>query len=329
MQRFEANGTVGITAVDFHIPAGRLAMDAIRSATQLTPQQETMFDGVTSGLREVSVADCNDSADFAIKGGIKTLDSAGLEPEDIDLLVVCQSRAAPHLMSSEATRAHQGIGLKEQPCLMIGGLGCVNICMALNVARDHLHARRDAQHVLIIAGSAPYGSDRYREAVTVCGDAGMGVIVSRQVSRQIIDIRFKTDGRFWDLWTVDFRHTNEGEFREKLSSNRRQFEMAIATGVAFRALIAEICEANCIDKISGYISQNLSLTSHEMQERTLGLALARSCNSNCSQFGHLGDIDILLNLETSIRQGEFKSGNHVVLMNASPTACWSVVLIRV
>jgi 3-oxoacyl-[acyl-carrier-protein] synthase-3 len=53
-----------------------------------------------------------------------------------------------------------------------------------------------------------------------------------------------------------------------------------------------------------------------------------ACADNLWEYGHLGPNDALFNLETAMAPGELPEGGLAVVLNMSPVAAWSAMLVE-
>jgi 3-oxoacyl-[acyl-carrier-protein] synthase III len=75
--------------------------------------------------------------------------------------------------------------------------------------------------------------------------------------------------------------------------------------------------------------QNLSEGAFTFYEETLGIEFAPACRRNLRRFGHLGPIDVILNLHTELQSGSIENGDRILILNNAPVAAWSVMLFEV
>lgn len=318
---------IGIQSLEFYIPDNFVPTDQLSEVINLSEKEKQFFSLLQ--VKTISIAEGYSSVDLAVAASKQALEEANLEAGEIDMIIYLQSRTPEFLMSSEATRFQQELGATKAFSFTVTDLGCANINSALLIAKNFLNSNNSIKNILISYGSKPFGPYRYREAVTVIGDAGMGLIVSNTEKHQILDIKIKTDGTFWDLYKIDHKNKLVQDYKEMCTSPQYKFQLSITSRNVFNELKKQIFEENKIDTVQGYIMQNLSINAFVFNENALDIKLAQSCYDNCKKFGHLGDIDILLNYKTSLLNHEFGQGDLVLLMNNSPTACWSSMLVRV
>lgn len=50
------------------------------------------------------------------------------------------------------------------------------------------------------------------------------------------------------------------------------------------------------------------------------------CATHLARYGHLGAMDVVLNLDRLVASGELRPGDRVLVLNNSPVAAWAVSL---
>lgn len=160
----------------------------------------------------------------------------------------------------------------------------------------------------------------------------MALTVSRDSTFRIVDMCIETNGAYWDLFKVDYRQSDAKGWEEVCRDRPTYtFSLAIESRNRFRRLNIDLLRRNGLDlsDIDHFVMQNISIGAFEFYEQCLEIHFARSCRTNLRRFGHLGSMDIIINLHTGLLSGEFSSGDRVLVMNNSPVAAWSSMLILV
>lgn len=280
------------------------------------------------GIDRVRADPRYDAVELAAGAGGKLLSETGATP---GALLVIGSRAPERLMSSEATRLQALLGLTDALTFSVGGLGCVSLTPALLTARGLLAADPELDQVLVVHGSKPPMPRRYRHPVTVSGDGGQAVLLSRTGPVRVLDIAQATNGDYWDLYTVDFRDRAPADWSEECADPRRySFQLAMEGRTRLRDLYRELLDRNGMTPadVTCHVSQNLSAGAFRFTEEALGVRLSPVCANNLASYGHLGPNDVLLNLYSAIAEGELPAGSRAVVFNASPVAAWSLLLVE-
>ncbi|MFE0135031.1 3-oxoacyl-[acyl-carrier-protein] synthase III C-terminal domain-containing protein [Streptomyces sp. NPDC059037] len=317
---------------------------AVRSAAWYLPERTAEVSALTArdeaaqrtlqglGIETVRVDDELGAVGLAERAARRALDEAGLTARDLSGLILVESRAPETLLSSEPTRLQHLLGAETATVFSVGGLGCVSITPALLAARGLLAADRSADHVLVAHGSRPAAATRYRHPVTVNGDGGLALVVSRGGPVRILDVVQRTQGQYWDLFHVKYRDRPTAQWREECTDLRGySFQLAMETRNRLTELLGELLERNRLDRgdVRGYFSHNLSAGSHTFTEEALGIEIHSVCRENLRRYGHLGPNDVFLNLYTALERKEFATGDRVVLINVSPVAAWSLLLVEI
>ena len=311
---------IGLQALAPVVGGRPVAVGELPERGSLPEGERQVFDGL--GIRTVH-EDRAGPAQLAAAGARAALEQAGLEPGDVDALVVIEPRAPDRLMSSEATCVQAGVGAARAVTFSVGGLGCVSISAALMTADGLLRANPAWQNVLIAHGSKPPGPRRYRHPVTINGDGGLGALVTRDADTLVLAHELRTDGAYWDLFGVDYRSVPEADWVEACRDAREySFKLAIDSRNRFREMVEGLGE------VEHHVMQNLSLAAFGFYEELLGVRFARACRANLAAHGHLGSIDVLLNLHTGLQTGEIAPGDRVLVLNNSPVAAWSTMVVQ-
>ena len=270
--------------------------------------------------------------DLAKQATGKLLNKAAIEGADIDFIIYIQNRLPEHLMSSNAARLQFEIGAVKANALSISDLGCTDMSMAIKLARDFLVSNTQAENVLICYGNKPYAPSRFRFPVTINGDGGIALLIARTNNNRIVDVQIKTKGNYWDLFKVDYQNKCFADYREECTSYRKYgFELAIESKLRLGELNEYVFKLNGIGKndIQHYLLQNLSNRSYEFYESSFDIKFSKICQHNLNRYGHLGPADVMLNYLTGLETGSFQKNEKVLIMNNSPVASWSNILIEV
>jgi 3-oxoacyl-[acyl-carrier-protein] synthase III len=321
---------IGIKDIATFFPEKIVPATAIPGFHELKEQEQEYFKGV--GIETVPVSDELNGYPLAKAAAQQLLADNNLEGNKIDLLVMIQSRLPEFFMSSAAAHLQSELKATNALVLSIADLGCTDMSMALKLAKDFLIANPKAEHVLICYGNTPYSASRYRFPVTIYGDGGVAVLIGRTDHNRIIDVDIRTDGKYWDLFKVEYRDKKFTDFREECTNMRRYgFELAIESKIRFAGINNDIITRNGLNRedINHYILQNISMRAYEFYETAFGVSLSPVCRFNLKKYGHLGPADIMLNYKTGLDKGIFSRGEKVLIMNNSPVASWSAVIIEV
>lgn len=321
---------IGIQHIATYFPDQKISTTDIPGRSSLTQEEVEYFDSL--GVKSVRMDDDEDGYSLAKKACDQLMNKGKYEGKEIDLIIFIQCRLPEYFMSSSAAKLQDELGAENAMVYSISDLGCTDMSMALKQAKDFLIANEQAENVLICYGNKPYSPSRYRYPVTVYGDGGIAVMVGRTERNQIRDISIVTDGKFWDLFKVEYKNKFFADYREQCTDTRKYgFELAILSKMKFVEMNQRLLANNNLEKedINHFILQNLSTRAYDFYQTAFDVRLSPVCNFNLSQFGHLGPADILLNYQSGLEKGLFNQGDQVLIMNNSPVASWSTILMEV
>ncbi|NUT47349.1 MAG: 3-oxoacyl-ACP synthase [Saccharothrix sp.] len=279
------------------------------------------------GIESVAVAESSSATDLAAVAARRALAAASVPVDQVDVVITVEARAPEALISSDATRLQAALGARRAVAFSVGGLGCASLTPALLTAAGLL---RDpgVRTVLVAHGSKPATPRRYRHPVTVNGDSGGALVLTRTGDVRIRDVLLETNGDYADLFRVLYRDRPFAEWQEECTDPMAySFRLAVETRNRLRDLTARLLDRNGLTPadVTCYVAQNLSAPSHRNYAEVLGAPLAASCGANLTRYAHLGPNDTFHNLHTAA----VPAGSRVVLLDTSPTAAWSAVLVEV
>lgn len=321
---------VAVRSAAWHLPERVVPVPELPELAALPESERRTC--LALGVESVRADDGMSSADLSERAAKKALEEAGVAARELGALVVVEPRAPETLLSSEATRLQHRLGADRAVTFTVGGLGCVSITPALLAARGLMCADPELGDVLVVHGSKPAAAGRYRHPVTVNGDGGQALLLSREGPVRLLDIVQETNGAHWDLFHVKYRDRTADQWREECRDpSTYSFRLAMETRGRISALLNGLLERNGLKPgdVRGYLSQNLSMAGFTFTEESLGIEIMPACRENLRDLGHLGPNDVFLNLRTAIDRGELAAGDRAVLINVSPVAAWSVLLAEI
>jgi 3-oxoacyl-[acyl-carrier-protein] synthase-3 len=318
---------IGIGAVHCLLPRQRVPVAELPELATLG-HEEVEFVG-SSGIRTVGVFPDAPASEWAVRAcRALPLDSS----DQPDVMVLVAPRSPDVLLGSDAGRVQADGKLTPQLWFTVDGLGCAGSSAAWGLARDLLVADRDRRSVLIVHTSRPTGADRVRYPVTVIGDGAFAMTMVRGGRPVLRAHRVRTDGSFHDLFRVDYRQAPWYEWREECASpDRYRFELAMCTRGLLGPLVDQVLADAGVtrDRIAATVMQNLTAAGYAFHETLLRLPIHRLCATHLGEYGHLGAMDVVLNLDRLLAGGSVASGDLVLVVNNSPVAAWAVSLWEV
>jgi 3-oxoacyl-[acyl-carrier-protein] synthase-3 len=282
-----------------------------------------------SGVRTVGVFPDAPTAEFAVRACQELLKESDAVP---DVLIMVGPRSPDVLLGSDVGLIQAECELTSVFAFTVDGLGCTGSSAAWALARDLLLADLGKQSVLITYASRPTGVDRVRYPVTVIGDGACAMTVVRGGRPALLAHRMETDGTFHDLFRVDYKQAPWYEWREECQSpDRYRFELAMHSRLRLGRMVEEVLADAGVGKadIAATLMQNVTVSAYEFYQSLLGVPIHPVCAGQLTRYGHLGAMDVVLNLDRLLSSGELAPGGLVLVLNNSPVAAWAASLWQV
>jgi 3-oxoacyl-[acyl-carrier-protein] synthase-3 len=319
--------SIGIGSIRCVLPEDVQAVAALPEFP-LLGDEESAF-AQACGVSTVGVFDGLSNADLASRACRELLADGTAEP---DVLLMVGPRAPDVLLGSDVGRVQAENKLASTFSFTVDGLGCTGSSAAWALARDLLLAQPQRESVLITHASRPTGADRVRYPVTVIGDGSYAMTIVRGGRPVLVAHRMETDGSFHDLFRVDYRSAPWYEWREECGSpDRYRFELAMHSRLRLGRMVDEVLAEAGLgrDEVRATVMQNVTASAYEFYGSLLGIPIHPVCGEHLARYGHLGAMDVVLNLDRLVGGGELSRGDHVLVLNNSPVAAWAVTLWEV
>ncbi|WP_194815757.1 3-oxoacyl-ACP synthase [Nocardia sp. XZ_19_385] len=269
--------------------------------------------------------------DLAAAAAEQALARAGLAADQLDALLVVGGRAPRYLMASEATRLQHRLGAERAFVAGVGELGCASISAAFTLAAGLLRGDPHCGTVLIVAAATAPTRFRYRAPMTLLGDGAGAVLLSTAKTGryQLVDHMVRSDGKYADLFRIDYRDLPQRDWREVCADEATySFRLAVESRKRLAAMNEEVLGRNGLrlQDLGPVLMQNLSTGAFSFWEEALDTRIDKACHHNLAAYGHLGSLDVLVNLEAAAPARA--PGDYTLLLNSSPVAAWSSTLLR-
>ena len=158
-----------------------------------------------TGIRSRRILRAGESiVDLAETAARQALDSAGLQPADLDA-VVCATTSAPWQFPSLACLLHDRLGVADAPAFDVAA-ACAGFTYALSVAEQGIRAG-DHQRVLVVGADALSQvcdpADRTTRALFGDGAGAVVLVAEGEASgRGILSVRLRAAGSAWSMLTL-------------------------------------------------------------------------------------------------------------------------------
>jgi 3-oxoacyl-[acyl-carrier-protein] synthase-3 len=281
-----------------------------------------------TGIRQRHIAaDGENTSDLALVAGRRALEAAGLEPKDIDLLIVATT-TADMVFPSTACLLQAKLGIANCPAFDMQAV-CSGFVYALSTA-DHLVKSGQYRHALVV-GAEVYSRIldwKDRGTCVLFGDGAGAVVLSRSKHPGILASRLHADGRYAHILSVP-GSVSGGEVcgRPLLQmEGNAVFKLAVKVlgEVAHETLAAAGLAKSELDWL---IPHQANIRIIQATAKKLGLSMERVI-ATVDRHANTSAASVPLALDEAARDGRIKPGQHVMLEGVGGGFTWGAVLLR-
>lgn len=290
-----------------------------------------------TGIHERRVAaETETTSDMAAEAARRALDSAGIPPESIDLIVVGTVTPDCPTPATAALVQHK-IGARRAFAFDVSA-ACVGGLYAMTIVDQFIRTGAVKRALVIGAELLSRSIDwEDRNTCILFGD-GAGALVLEASSEAegpgILSSHLHTDGALAELLWIPGPGTavpvGERLVREKLDkvkmNGREVFKVAVRT---LTAAAGEALEANGMQ-----IAQVAHVMGHQANERIIESVMDRigvpmeRCRLNLHKYGNTSAASILLLIDEAAREGRLHRGDLLLCLAAGAGMAWGSVLVR-
>ncbi|MEY9911968.1 3-oxoacyl-[acyl-carrier-protein] synthase-3 [Catenulispora sp. MAP12-49] len=249
-------------------------------------------------------------AELAVEAGRRTLDAAGVEPSEVDALVLCSTRFPAEIAAHGTLIASvlQGLGLGPVPVTGVTLNRCANLLVGLQTAAALVAGGRQRTVLVITADRVAAESERLTE-FALFSDGAAACLVTEPVAGAPESYEWVADASALDPATL-------GTVTEISADLAR---------VANERLFAEAGLG--VDVIDGLLHNNIYLPVVTIKEVQAGFRLSQLETSNIARVGHCFAADPLINLADRRSAGGVREGG-LYLLASSVSGFRVCVLLR-
>ncbi len=284
-----------------------------------------------TGIRERRIAaDDEFTLDLAERAARKAIESAGIDLESIDLIIVATT-TADQVFPSTACLLQQRLGIEGCPAFDVQAV-CAGFIYALDVADKFI--RTDAARCALVVGAETFSriidwTDR--STCVLFGDGAGAVILQADNAPGVLSTHLHSDGKHKDLLCVpvgisrNFSKVKAGAAYMKMEGTE-VFRWAVTT---MSNVIRETLDANQMttEDIDWLIPHQANIRIIDAVGKRAGIPKEKVVVT-VVQHGNTSAASVPLALDQAVRDGRIKSGQHVLLEGFGSGFVWGSALIK-
>ena len=299
------------------------------SNAELAKQVDTTDEWIVerTGIRNRHIADASETtATLAHAACLKALEHAGMEPGEIDLIVL--ATATPdQTFPSSATKVQAMLGINDCIAFDVHAV-CTGFLYALTVA-DSMIRSGSAETALVI-GSETFSRILDWEDRATCvlfGDgAGALVLKAEEGDRGILSTRLHADGRHNELLFVDGGPSTTQTVGKLRMKGREVFRHAV---VNLAQVLNEVLESAGLQSadVDWVVPHQANARILDATARKLGLP-AEKVVVTVDRHANTSAASVPLAFDAAVRDGRIKRGDLIVLEAMGGGFTWGAAALR-
>jgi 3-oxoacyl-[acyl-carrier-protein] synthase-3 len=280
-----------------------------------------------TGIRNRYIAsDGETTGSLATAAARNALDHAGIDPRDVDLIVL--ATATPdQTFPSTATKVQAALGINDCIAFDVHAV-CTGFLYALSVADSMLRSGNARTALVIGAETFSRILDWEDRATCVLFGDGAGAIVLRaeESDSGILATKLHADGRHNDLLFVDGGPSTTGTVGKLRMKGREVFRHAV---VNLAQVMNEVLESAGLgaDDVDWVVPHQANARILEATAKKLGLP-AEKVVVTVDRHANTSAASVPLAFDTAIKDGRIKRGDIVVLEAMGGGFTWGAAALR-
>jgi 3-oxoacyl-[acyl-carrier-protein] synthase-3 len=279
------------------------------------------FVSETLGIRERHVCGPDQStADLAEHAATRALDDAGVEPGDIDLLIVATD-TPEYISPATSSVLHGRLGTRRAGTFDVNA-GCAGYVTALDVASKYIRADERYERVLVVAA---YAMSKYldysdKKTATIFADGAGATVIERRAEPGVLASELYADGSLACGMGVFAGGTAEPITEDVLRSgyrNHLRFVEKYPKEVneegwprIARSVLSRIDRT--VDDVALWLWTQVNLSTIRTVMGTLGAPMSRA-HTVMGKWGYTGAACLPMALDDAARTGRLRDGDLVML----------------
>ncbi len=271
------------------------------------------------------------TSDLAYAAACNALEDAGLEADEIDLIVLATS-TPDNTFPATATKVQAKLGIYHGAAFDIQAV-CSGFVYALSVAESLLKSGQHSKALVI--GAETFSRILDWEDRTTCvlfGDGAGAVVLETQDGdgsnddRGILAAQLRSDGRYYDKLYVDGGPSSNQQAGFLRMQGREVFRHAV---VNISSIISSTLEQAGLEaaEIDWFVPHQANKRILEGTARKIGMDMSKIVVT-VDRHGNTSAASIPLALDAAYRDGRIQKGNLVLIEAMGGGFTWGAVLIR-
>ena len=267
------------------------------------------------------------SSDLGAHAARKAIEAAGLQAQDIDLIIVATS-TPDMVFPSTATLLQHKLGISGCPAFDVQAV-CSGFIYALTVA-DAMIQSGSATKALVVGAEVFSRLLDFKDRTTcvLFGDGAGAVVLQASDVPGILATDIHADGKYTDLLCVPGHVSGGAILGDPVLKMDGQAVFKLAVGVLEDTARASLLKAGLVDAdIDWLIPHQANIRIIQSTARKLKMSMDKVIVT-VDQHGNTSAASIPLALDHAVRQGQIQKGQTLMLEGVGGGFTWGSVLLK-
>ena len=281
-----------------------------------------------SGIRERHIAGADEQAsDLALHASLRAIEAAGLQPDDIGLIVLATT-TPDMIFPSTACLLQSKLGIHGCPAFDVQAV-CTGFVYALATADMYVKAGH-CEHALVVGAEVFSRILDWQDRGTcvLFGDGAGAVVLSQSDRPGVLAAKLHADGAHTGILAVPGTVCGgrvEGSPFVTMDGSA-VFKLAVRV---LGEVAEEVLPAAGLDKsqVDWLIPHQANIRIIEAAAKKLGLGMQKVV-ATVDRHGNTSAASIPLALDVAVRDGRIRAGHHVLLEGVGGGFTWGAVALR-
>lgn len=308
---------------------GSFLPEQVRTNADLEKMVDTSDEWIVTrtGIRERRIAGPDENVTtMGYEAGLRALEMAGIDKEEIGLIVVATT-SAPNAFPSAACEIQAKLGIKGCPAFDVAA-ACAGFTYALSVADQYVKSGA-VKYALVIGADvlARTCNPEDRGTIIIFGDGAGAVLLGQSEEPGIISTHLHADGRYGELLTLpNADRVNPDNSIFLTMAGNEVFKVAV-TELAH--IVDETLEANNLERtaLDWLVPHQANLRIISATAKKLGMSMDNVVVT-LDRHGNTSAASVPCAFDEAVRDGRIKRGQLVLLEAFGGGFTWGSALVR-
>lgn len=316
------NGHAVLRSTGMYVPEIEVSNDVLRARFAATaPEYVDKMEATTGIARRFHAPESWATSDLAVRAAKQALSRAGLEPDDVDLILV-GTDSPDYITPSTSVVVQHKLGAKRAGTFDVG-CACASFPTALSAASGMMATNPWMKNVLVIGAYMMHKlADPNDTSFFFYGDGAGAAVLGRAAEPGLLSATFRADGAYSKHWGIYSGGTAEPASEASVREGRTNVRIVEkyppeVNDVGWPAIVQRLAEQEkvAVADVDLVIFTQVRRRTIEKAMGVLGLPMEKT-HMIMDKWGYTGSACIPMALHDAILAGRVRPGDLVFLVGS-------------